>query len=198
MPTYINPDSGRYVINSSLNFSDLNNIVHTESALDVRGGAFVNNDLYVGGTLVVNGDIISLGNAGGTLSLNSNISSDILPSQTNTYDIGNSNYEWKSTFTNNLHLSQTPVVEIIQNFSIESTVSFITSSTQSASILPDGANGQIKIIVTTQTPSTPVTLTPTNANGFSTISFTNAGDSATMLFTNGAWNIVSNFRASVS
>ena len=197
MPTFINPQDGTYIVQSS-NDLDLSNLNPIEAALYVKGGSYISGNVYVGGTLLVNGDMISLGNAGGTLTLNSNISSDILPSQSNTYDIGNSNYEWNSTFTNNLHLSQTPTVETIQNFSIETSISLITASAQTASVLPDGANGQVKIVVVTQTPTSTVTLTPTNANGFSTISFTNIGDSATILFTNGAWNIVSNFRASVS
>ena len=201
MPTFINPHDGTYIVQSDKspgNDLETLRLDPIASALYVKGSTHISDHLFVGGSLVVNADVISLGNGNGSLAINSNVSSDILPSQTNHFDIGSSNYEWKSIFTNNLHISQSPSVEINQNFSIETSISSITASAQPASVLPDGANGQIKIIVVTQTPTSTVILTPTNANGFSTISFTNVGDSATMLFTNGAWNIVSNFRASVS
>ena len=194
MSTHVNPDGGRFVIESNLNFSDLNNIVNTESALDVRGGAFVNNDLYVGGTLVVNGDVISLGNAGGTLTLNSNISSNVEPSTTDTYNLGSSANYWSKLYANTVNVAQSSTTD----FSSNNTVIEIDATTTASQTLADGENGDVKIVVATQSPTATVVVAPTNANGFSTISFTNAGDSATMLFVNGAWNIVSNFRASVS
>ena len=194
MSTHVNPDGGRFVIESNLNFSDLNNIVNTESALDVRGGAFVNNDLYVGGTLVVNGDVISLGNAGGTLTLNSNISSNVEPSTTDTYNLGSSANYWSKLYANTVNVAQSSTTD----FSSNNTVIEIDATTTASQTLADGENGDVKIVVATQSPTATVVVAPTNANGFSTISFTSAGDSATMLFVNGAWNIVSNFRASVS
>ena len=46
MASYIKPDGKQLVIDSNLNFSDLATHLSTESALFVKGGAYVNNDLY--------------------------------------------------------------------------------------------------------------------------------------------------------
>lgn len=196
MSTHIKPDNNRFVIESNLNFSDLNNIDvnNPDSALNVRGGAFINNDLFVNGTLVVNGDVISLGNTGGTLTLNSNISSNVEPSSSDTYSLGSTTNYWSSLYANTINLSQSATTDFTSN----NTVIEINSTTTPTIALPDATHGDIKIIITNETPTAPVLVTPDNATGFANITFTNEGDSATMIFANSAWHILSNFRASVS
>ncbi len=196
MSTHVKPDADRFVIESSLNFSDLNNVDvnNPESALIVKGGAFINNDLFVNGTLVVNGDVISLGNTGGTLTLNSNISSNVEPSSTDTYNLGSTTKYWSALYANTVNISQSSTTDFTSN----NTVIEINASTNAAVTLADTTNGDVKIIVTTVQPTAPVVVTPTNANSFASVTFTNVGDSATLLFVNGSWNIISTFRASVN
>ena len=196
MSTYLKPDNNRFIIESNLNFSDLNNIDvnNPDSALNVRGGAFINNDLFVNGTLVVNGDVISLGNTGGTLTLNSNISSNVEPSSSDTYSLGSTTNYWSSLYANTINLSQSATTDFTSNNSVIE----INSATAPAMAMPDATHGDIKIIITTVTPTAPVLVTPDNATGFANITFINEGDSVTMIFANSAWHILSNFRASVS
>ena len=193
MSTHVTPDNGNFVINST-NDIDVNNPNPIESALHVKGAAYISANLYIGGTALINGDVVSLGNAGGSVALNGNISSNVLPQTTDTFNLGSNNLFWNKTYTNSISISSNTTTD----FSSQQSVIEIDATTSASQTLADGENGDIKIVVTTQSPVSTVVLSPTNANGFSTISFTNAGDTATMLFVNGAWNIVSNFRASVS
>ena len=195
MSTYVKPNNDRFVIESYLNFSDLSNIdiTNPDSALTVKGGAFINNDLYVNGTLVVNGDVISLGNTGGTLALNSNISSNLEPANTDTYNLGSTTKYWSSLYVNSLNISRISDGD----FASSNTVIEISSATAPAMFLPDAMHGDIKVIIVKEPLATPVVVTPNNATGFTDITFVTEGDSVTMLFANGAWCILSNFRASV-
>ena len=193
MSTHVTPDNGNFVINST-NDIDVNNPNPIESALYVKGAAYISANLYIGGTALINGDVVSLGNAGGSVAINGNIRSDVLPQSTDTFNLGSNNLFWNKTYTNAISISSSTTTD----FSTNNSVIEIDATTSASQTLADGENGDVKIVVTTQTPTSAVVVTPTNANGFSTISFTNAGDTATMLFVNGAWNIVSNFRASVS
>jgi len=68
MSSHINPDSGTLVIEST----NVLNIGATPvdpvgAALYIKGGVYTDTDMYIHGTLVVNGNVISLGNAGGSL-----------------------------------------------------------------------------------------------------------------------------------
>lgn len=195
MASYIKPDNDQLVIESSLNFSDLNAIVSTESALLVKGGAYVNNDLYIGGTLIANGDVITLGNASGSLTLNANISSDILPSTTKTYNIGESANAWNELHVETVIMS--PTVETTQA-TPGASLSAIDGSTNASISLADGTEGQHKIITVSDTLSGNVIVTPDNASEFTSITFAAKGDSASLVFVNGSWNIVSVFRSSVN
>ncbi len=62
-----------------------------------------------------------------------------------------------------------------------------------AATLANGTNGQIKTIVCTAvTVGGTATLTPTTANGFTTVAFTAAGQTLTLqYFTTGGWVILS-------
>ena len=98
MSSHINPDAGRLIIESTQNLdltaSQAN--MPAGASLYNKGGFFNSGHLYVQGTLVVNGDIITLGNSGGSLTLNSNISSDVLPDTTSgiQYNIGSTAKPW--------------------------------------------------------------------------------------------------------
>ena len=94
MSTVIKPQGGRLVV-KSINDLDLNLLSNADAALYVQGGQYIDGHLYVGGTLIANGDVITLGNANGSLALNANISSDVIPSTTKLYDLGSSTNVWK-------------------------------------------------------------------------------------------------------
>jgi hypothetical protein len=201
MSSIITPDSGHLVIKSS-NDLDLNNLSSDDAALYVEGGGYIDGNLYIGGTLVANGDIITLGNTGGSLTLNSNISSDLLPSITKTYDIGDASHRWYNVYATKLHAYSvrlapnppdvTTVVDITQ------AITHITSATSAAVALQDGDQGQVLSFIVTEAPVSSVILTPANPMGYANIVLTNVGDSATLVFTSGAWAITSVFRASVN
>lgn len=201
MSTYITPDSGQLVINSIKDL-DLNNISTDDAALYLLGGQYLEGNLYVGGTLVVNGDVITLGNAGGSLTLNANVSSDILPSTTNTYNVGSNVERWNTVFSNSVVTEKLSITtapsEIISEVDVNVSVNHITSSTNNAVTLPDGTEGQVLTVVVTQTPAASVVITPDTPLGYSTLTLVNPGDSVTLLSTDGKWAVLSNFRASVS
>ena len=67
----------------------------------------------------------------------------------------------------------------------------LTTTGANALTLADGTDGQILTIVMI-TDGGDGTLTPTNKQGFTTITFNDAGDTATLLFTNSKWFILSN------
>ena len=197
MASYIKPDDGRLVINSTLNFADLEAIVDTESALLLKGGAYINNDLYIGGTLIANGDIITIGNTGGSLTLNSNISSDVIPTTTNNYNLGSNNKQWDKIYANKILMTQ-----ITSNagteVSVDHGVSYITSATNVSPTLPDGELGQLVTIVATEALNNPVTLSPDNGLGYTTVTFNNLGDSIYLMWTPNGWAIISHFRTSIT
>jgi hypothetical protein len=179
---------------------DLENPLIEDAALGVIGGGFLGGNLYVGGTLLANGDVITLGNSGGSLTLNSNVSSDILPSNTLTYNIGSETNQWLTLNVKNVNLSALNYTSTsdLTEVSLETTISYITATTSSELDLADGEPGNTKTIVVTETPALPVTVTPTTALGFSTITLTNAGDSISLLYTSNGWAVTSSFRATVS
>jgi len=84
--------------------------------------------------------------------------------------------------------------------SVTSGVSQIGTNTSATQTLPDGsANGQLKVIFAASNPTTPVTVTPTTALGYTSITFNNEGDSATLTWRNGwGWVVLSSFRSSIS
>ena len=72
-----------------------------------------------------------------------------------------------------------------------------TTAGAHAGALADGTNGQIKII-TMITDGGNSVVTPTNANGFSTVTFADVGDTATLIFTGSKWNIISSHSVTVA
>ena len=72
-----------------------------------------------------------------------------------------------------------------------------TTAGAHAGALADGTNGQIKII-TMITDGGNSVVTPTNANGFSTVTFADVGDTATLIFTGSKWNIISSHSVTIA
>lgn len=194
MASYIKPDNDQLII-KSIKDLDLNALSSTDSALHVEGGAWVGGSLYIGGSIVSSGDVITLGNASGSVAFNSNISTDLLPSVTKTHDIGSSSNMWDQLNIQTVIVgTKTETTEITAGASL----SAIDGSTSVSLALADGTEGQHKIITVSDTPSGPVTVTPVNGSGFTSIVFAAKGDSASLVFVNSSWNIVSVFRSSVN
>lgn len=188
MSSHITPDAGMLVIESALDVDLVNPV---EAALYVKGGQYLGSNLYVNGTLVVNGDVVSLGNGSGSLTFNSNISSDVIPATDTLYNLGSGSNKWKTLYVQNISLDS---YDVTTDISTSVGINNITGSTNNTVGMIDGNEGEFTIINVVSAPAFPVTVTPTNPNGFTSILLTNSGDSITMLFNNGKWNIVSNFR----
>jgi len=172
---------------------------YAPAALSVQGGSWVGGNQYIGGTLVANGDVITLGNAGGSLTLNANISSDVVPSTDNAYNIGSDVKEWSNVYTQNLHLNSTSEDVVTTGpVSASTAVSHFNGTTSNAVSLPDGSNGQIKIIAQVSAPASTVVLTPDTPLGFSSITFNIAGETATLMYTSSGWVVLSNHRSTIT
>ena len=169
---------------------------YAPAALAVQGGAWIGGNSYVGGTFVAAGDVVTLGSSAGTLTLNSNISSHVVPSADSTYDLGTSTAAWNKAYTENLIGGMADV--ITSPASVTKMTDMIQTGTAAAITLPNGEDGFIKNFITISAPAAPVTVTPTSAAGFTSITFTNVGDSAQLIYHSTGWHILSQFRASVT
>jgi hypothetical protein len=229
MATVIKPDSDLYIINGDVQISGDTTITNLEistvqisstadidlesppadyqsadSALKVQGGGYIGGNLYVGGTLVANGDVITLGNAGGSLVLNSNISSHVLPSSTDTYDIGSVANSWRTGVFTQVVTSPEPDTVQPSDTAISvgqsaTQVVYLNSTSGNTLVLPDGAfNGETKTLLLLETPAAPISVTPASAVGYTYFTLTNAGDSITLVYTQSGWVITSAFRTDVS
>ena len=200
MASYINPDSGNLVITgeSGLDFND-RSTTKTLTALGILGDQWIEGNLYINGSLLVESDVITLGSGSGSLTFNSNISSNVIPSTTNEYEIGNNAQQWKNVFTQQLTLSSSPLSGESNHLSVTNSVSHITQTSSSSLTLADGIVGQVKVVIATEdVSSSPVTVTPTNRVGFASILFDEEGDSVTLMYTANGWSVLSNFRATVT
>lgn len=208
MSSVINPDNGELNILGSLSVADglslsgklsiddISDIglitppTYGDGALNVVGGGYFGGNLYVGGTLVANGDVITLGNSGGSLTLNANISSDILPATTNTYNVGSTTAEWNYGFFKNIVLDSDQET-VNTSVSTVQGVSYINSSTSSSVTLANGTYvGQIKVIVAVDSVSS-VIVTPSNLLGYTNFIFNDAGGSVVLMYTTAGWVILS-------
>tara|TARA_B100000035_G_C20916434_1_gene516458 strand:+ start:90 stop:758 length:669 start_codon:yes stop_codon:yes gene_type:complete len=182
---------------------DLNNLPanHSEAdaALNVQGGAVVGGNLYTAGTFVADGDIVTLGSSGGSLSLNANINSDVLPSTTDTFDLGSPASSWNELHVDKIFLNSF-VTSSTATASTTKSVDVIDASTPAAMSLANGTEGQVKMFVSTSAPGAPVVVTPATANGFTSVTFTTAGESCTLLYVDATagWSIIAVHRASVT
>jgi hypothetical protein len=194
MSSHINPDSGTLVIESTnvldVNAADLN-LASTTSALCVRGGAGILDNLYVGGTLVVNGNVISLGNAGGSLTLNANVNSNVVPNTDSgiQYDLGTNSSPWDIAFLQKVVSVKTSATNSV-SLSTSGTV-YLNASTSTALTLADGIEGERKILVVTDTPSSTIVVTPDTFLNGTDISFVTIGQCAEFIFTESGWAILS-------
>jgi hypothetical protein len=182
---------------------DLNNLPanHSEAdaALNVQGGAVIGGNLYTAGTFVADGDIVTLGSSGGSLSLNANINSDVLPSTTDTFDLGSPASSWNELHVDKVFLNSF-VTSSTATASLTKSVDMIDASTPAAMTLANGTAGQIKMFVSTAAPGAPVVVTPATPNGFASITFTTQGETATLLYVDdtAGWSIIAVNRASVT
>ena len=62
----------------------------------------------------------------------------------------------------------------------------------------NGSVGEHKTIIVTATPSGTITVTPSTALGYTSISFAAVGDTAQLMYTSNGWSILSIFRANVT
>jgi len=199
MSSHINPDSGTLVIEST-NALDVSvsPVDPVGAALHIKGGHYTSGNMYVGGTLLVNGDVISLGNGGGSLAINANISSHVIPNTASgiIYNIGSTIKPW------NISYSQKAVTipQSVTNSASSSTTGmlYIDASTDLALSLANGEAGERKTIVVISAPSGTVVVTPDTANGFNTISFTTAGQSIDLIYTSSGWSILSVYGSSIA
>lgn len=193
MASTINPDNGQLVV-KSIKDLDLNDLKSSDASLKFKSG-WVEGNLYVAGTLVANGDVITLGNASGSVTFNANVSSDVIPSVTAEYDLGDATHVWKQLHIQSVNIS--PKAETTE-ITPDVTLSAIDTSTSVSVALADGTEGQHKIITVSDAITGNVTVTPTNGAGFTSITFAAQGDTASLIFVGGKWNIVSHFRSSVT
>tara|TARA_B100000886_G_C20413870_1_gene488367 strand:- start:717 stop:1322 length:606 start_codon:yes stop_codon:yes gene_type:complete len=201
MSSHINPDAGRLIIESiqNLDLTASQANMPAGASLYNKGGFFNSGHLYVQGTLVVNGDIITLGNSGGSLTLNSNISSDVLPDTTSgiQYNIGSTAKPWNIGYFEKIVSSQNPVTATTDVPTTKGTI-YLDGSTSLSLSLANGAVGEHKTIIVTDTPAGTITVTPGTALGYTSISFAAVGDTAHLIYTSNGWSILSIFRANVT
>ncbi len=201
MSSHINPDAGRLIIESTqdldLTASQAN--MPSGASLHNKGGMFNSGHLYVQGTLVVNGDIITLGASGGSLTLNSNISSDVLPDITSgiQYNIGSTTKPWNIGYFEKIISSRNPVTATTDVPTTKGTV-LLDGTTNTSLSLSNGSVGEHKTIIVTATPTGTITVTPSTALGYTSISFAAVGDTAQLIYTSNGWSILSIFRANVT
>ena len=100
-------DSGTYIYQSADGVLDLVSDTEIEinaTTIDINGAADVSGNLAVGGNLTVTGNATISGNltfgdaASDTVSFSADVSSNLLPSADNTYDLGASGSEWKDLY----------------------------------------------------------------------------------------------------
>lgn len=197
MSSHINPDSGTLVIESTnvLNIG-VTPVDSTGAALYIKGSQYTEADMYIHGTLVVNGNVISLGNAGGSLTLNANISSHVLPNVSSgiQYNIGSNTEPWNVGY-----FQKIVAMPEVSTTSVSTTTgtTYLDGTTSTTLALANGIEGERKAIVVTATPSGAITVTPATAVGYTSIQFAAVGDTAELMYTNTGWSILSIFRTSV-
>jgi hypothetical protein len=198
MSSHINPDSGQLVIESTNVFDVSTTPVNPVGAsLYIKGGVYTETDMYIHGTLVVNGNVISLGNAGGSLTFNANISSDVIPNISSgiQYDLGSNTNPW-----NEGYFQKIVTKPEVSTTAIPTTTgtTYLDGTTSTSLALANGIEGERKAIVVTATPAGAITVTPDTAVGYTSMQFTAVGDSAELMYTSTGWSILSVFRTSVT
>jgi hypothetical protein len=224
MASVLNPDSGEFRVLGNITASsitnsgsqtntkirldstddiDLNNLpsnyANADVALNVQGGSYIGGNQYIGGSFVANGDVITLGAGGGSLTLNSNINGDVIPATDISYDLGSPAKSWQGVYAGKYYASD--MIDTVSAISLDYTVDMVQAGATQATVnMPDATeDGFIKVIIAISAPTAPVVVTPTTSIGWSTLTFTDAGESATLMFKLGiGWILLSTYRASVS
>ena len=150
---------------------DLESPNDLDLALEVMGGGKINGNLYIGGTLLVNGDVITLGNTGGEITFNSNIASDILPTTTLTYDIGSQSASWKNVYCDDVIKSHATATTEVDTGSI---VYLDGNSIENYTMADATVVGTTKTILVKDaitTTSGSIVVTPTNTLGLHHLHF---------------------------
>ena len=198
MSSHINPDSGTLVIEST-NVLDVSTspVDPIGAAIYNKGGTYNAGSMYIDGTLVVNGNVISLGNAGGSLTLNANISSHVLPNVSSgiQYNIGSNTEPWNVGYFQKIVAKPEASTTSV---STTTGTTYLDGSTSTTLALANGIEGERKAIVVTATPAGAITVTPDSAVGYTSMQFAAVGDSAELMYTNTGWSILSIFRTSVT
>lgn len=215
MTSVIVPDGGEYIVNGnntvtgnltveqSLSTAEKITILSTDNvdlvtpllgdaALNVSGGIYVATDAYIGGNIVVAGDVITLGLTGSNITFSAGIASDVTPATTDTVNLGSPTNEWATLYANNISVSQSSA-EILTAVDVTSGTSEVTTNTDTQVTMPDGQNGNIKIIYVKDAISTPIQINPDNLLGHTSILMTQQGDSITMMFRDTTWVVISMF-----
>ena len=215
MTSVIVPDGGEYIVNGnntvtgnltveqSLSTAEKLTILSTDNvdlttpllgdaALNVSGGIYVATDAYIGGNIVVAGDVITLGLTGSNITFSAGIASDVTPATTDTVNLGSPTSEWATLYANNISVSQSSA-EVLTAVDVTSGTSEVTINTDTQVTMPDGQNGNIKIIYVKDAISTPIQINPDNLLGHTSILMTQQGDSITMMFRDTTWVVISMF-----
>lgn len=169
-------------------------------ALKVSGGGHFGANLFVGGTLIASGDVVTLGNADGSVALNANVSTDIIPSSTESLDLGSSTSNWRKVYTEGLVIDSDPHTITAQETTISSFsgLCYFDENSNPSVSLDDQEAGTVKTFVLISTPTIAIQVTPINAVGFTSFTLTNAGDSISLVSTSQGWAVTSVFRTVIS
>ena len=75
-------------------------------SVTINSNTLINGNLHATGTITADGNI-QLGDvgAGDTIAFNGEVDSDIIPSATNTYNLGSSTLRWNTIYSNNLNVA---------------------------------------------------------------------------------------------
>lgn len=86
------------VVDSNIEISPTGGTVFNTFNVDIRG------NLHATGDITWEGNVIIGDNSLNNVTLNSDVSSNIIPDETDTYDLGNINKYWRKLYVNDLHV----------------------------------------------------------------------------------------------
>lgn len=79
--------------------------IELQSDTNVTGNLDVNNDLTVGNDATVSGNFTIGTSSANTVTINSTLTGDLIPSQTITYDIGSNDFKWKDIYAGSFDIT---------------------------------------------------------------------------------------------
>jgi hypothetical protein len=118
--------------------------------VDIQSGAKVTGNLQVTGNIIAGGNItiggnLTIGDAlTDSITINASIKSSLIPETNNLYDLGSSNYKWRSIFANNL-TSESLTLNSFQIGNISITDNRVTSTNNQNLVLSASGTGRILI-----------------------------------------------------